>query len=116
MSNVRAVTDATFDAEVLRSQTPVLVDIWATWCAPCRRTEPIIEELAAEHGERITFVKLDADANPETVEKYGVVSIPTFNLYRDGELVTSLVGARTKKEFLSELGAYLDEPHNAGER
>ena len=107
MSNVPAVTDATFDAEVLQSDTPVLVDIWATWCAPCRRTEPIIQELAAEHGDKITFVKLDADANVETVTKYGVVSIPTFNLYSGGEVVKSLVGARTKKQFLDELAEYL---------
>lgn len=107
MSNVPAVTDATFDAEVLQSDTPVLVDIWATWCAPCRRTEPIIEELAAEHGDKIKFVKLDADANVETVTTYGVVSIPTFNLYSGGEVVKSLVGAQTKKQFLDELSAYL---------
>lgn len=107
MSNVPAVTDATFEAEVLKSDTPVLVDIWATWCAPCRRTEPIIEELAAEHGDRIKFVKLDADANVETVMKYGVVSIPTFNLYLGGEVVKTLVGAQTKKAFLDELAAYL---------
>lgn len=107
MSNVPAVTDATFDAEVLQSGRPVLVDIWATWCAPCRRTEPIIEELAAEHGDKLRFVKLDADANVETVTKYGIVSIPTFNLYVDGELVKSLVGAQTKKQFLDELAEYL---------
>ena len=107
MSNVPAVTDATFETEVLQSDRPVLVDIWATWCAPCRRTEPIIEELAAEHGEKVKFVKLDADANAETVTKYGVVSNPTFNLYSGGELVKSRVGAQTKKAFLDELGDYL---------
>lgn len=107
MSNVLVVTDATFEEEVLRSDKPVLVDIWATWCAPCRRTEPIIEELAAEYGDQIKFVKLDADANVETVTKYGVVSIPTFNLYSGGEVIKSLVGAQTKKAFLDHLGEYL---------
>ncbi|MBZ2198910.1 thioredoxin [Occultella gossypii] len=107
MSDVIAVTDTTFDKEVLDSDKPVLVDIWATWCAPCRRTEPIIEELATEHGDRIKFVKLDADANPETLAKYGVVSIPTFNLYVGGEVVKTLVGAQTKKTFLAELAAHL---------
>ncbi|WP_448073744.1 thioredoxin [Georgenia yuyongxinii] len=107
MSTVPAVTDATFETEVLQSDKPVLVDIWATWCAPCRRTEPIIEELAAEHGDKLKFVKLDADANTQTVMKYGVVSIPTFNLYRDGELVKTLVGAHTKKQFLDELAEQL---------
>jgi thioredoxin 1 len=107
MSDILAVTDATFDAEVLQSETPVLVDIWATWCAPCRRTEPIIDELAAEHGDKIKFVKLDADANIETVTKYGVVSIPTFNLYAGGEVIKTLIGAQTKKQFLDELADYL---------
>ncbi|MFD1505093.1 thioredoxin [Georgenia yuyongxinii] len=107
MSTVTAVSDTTFETEVLRADGPVLVDVWATWCAPCRRTEPIIEELAAEHGDKIKFVKLDADANTETVTQCGVVSIPTFNLYIDGEVVKSLVGAQTKKQFLNELGDYL---------
>ncbi|MPV35945.1 thioredoxin family protein [Georgenia subflava] len=107
MSNVPAVTDSTFEAEVLQSLMPVLVDIWATWCAPCRRTEPIIEELAAEHGDKVKFVKLDADANVETVTKYGVVSIPSFNVYSGGEVVKTLVGAQTRKQFLDELGDYL---------
>ena len=105
MSNVPAVTDETFETEVLKSEIPVLVDIWATWCSPCRRTEPIIEELATEHGEKVKFVKLDADA--ETVTKYGVVSIPTFNHYTGGELVKTLVGAQTKKAFLDELAEFL---------
>ncbi|MGC5627199.1 thioredoxin [Georgenia sp. Z1344] len=107
MSNVPDITDATFDATVLGSEGPVLVDIWATWCAPCRRTTPIIEELAAEHGEKIQFVKVDADANTETVTRYGVTSIPTFNLFVGGELVKSLTGARTKTQFLEELAEYL---------
>jgi len=107
MSNVPAVTDATFETEVLHSDKPVLVDIWATWCAPCRRTEPIIEELAAEHGDKITFVKLDADANIETVTKHDVVSIPTFILYSAGEVVKTLTGAQTKKTFLDELAEFL---------
>ena len=111
MSNVPAVADETFETEVLKSEIPVLVDIWATWCSPCRRTEPIIEELATEHGEKIKFVKLDADADAdadaETVTKYGVVSIPSFNHYTGGELVKTLVGAQTKKAFLDELAEFL---------
>lgn len=107
MSTVPAVTDATFATDVLQSEKPVLVDIWATWCAPCRRTEPIIEELAGEHGDTITFVKLDADTNAETVQGYGVVSIPTFLLFSGGEVVRTLVGAQTKKAFLDHLGDYL---------
>jgi thioredoxin 1 len=107
MSTVRDITDATFQSEVLEADRPVLVDIWAEWCAPCRRTTPIIEDLAAEHGEKVTFVKLDADANPQTITDLGVVSIPTFVLYAGGEVVTTLTGARTKKQFLEELAEHL---------
>ena len=103
----RDVTDATFQEEVLDSETPVLVDFWAEWCAPCRMMSPIVDELGEELGDRLKVVKLDADANPQTAMQYGVVAIPTFNLYKGGEVVASIVGGRPKKRFREEIEAAL---------
>lgn len=87
MSNLKDVTDATFTAEVLRSTKPVLVDVWATWCAPCRRIAPILEGLAAEYGDAYSFLKLDADTNMKTVSQYRIGSVPTLMVFKNGELV-----------------------------
>ncbi|MFD1718521.1 thioredoxin [Georgenia deserti] len=107
MSSVTEVTDSTFDREVLQSDKPVLVDFWADWCGPCKQMSPIVEEVAAQHGEAMTFAKLDTESNPETTAKYGVISIPTFNVYVGGELVKSIVGAKPKRTFTEELSEYL---------
>lgn len=99
----KAVTDANFKSEVLESDIPVLVDFWAEWCPPCRMMSPIVDEIGREFGDRLKVVKLDTDHNPSTAMKYGIVSIPTFNLYRNGEVVASIVGARPKRRFKKDI-------------
>lgn len=96
MSATVTVTDATFEAEVIESDLPVVVDIWAAWCGPCKAIAPILEDLAAEYDGRVKIVKLDADQNPDTVMAAGVTSIPTLGFYRDGERVDVLIGAHPK--------------------
>ena len=107
MSEVAEVTDATFEQVVLRSPKPVLVDYWADWCAPCRQLSPIVDELAREYGDRVTFVKLDTNANPLTPTQYGVMGLPTLQLWSGGELVNSMTGGKSKNALIKALSAYL---------
>jgi thioredoxin len=97
------VSDASFSADVLSSNKPVLVDFWATWCGPCKMVAPVLEEIASERGEQLTVAKLDVDANPETAQNFQVVSIPTMILFKDGQPVKRIVGAKGKAALLREL-------------
>ncbi|WBU37250.1 thioredoxin [Homoserinibacter sp. YIM 151385] len=107
MSNAKAVTDADFATEVLSSSKPIMVDFWAEWCGPCRAVSPILDKIAEEHADKIDIVKLDVDANPETAMKYGITSIPAMYVFKDGEVVKRMVGAKPKPAIEADLAEFI---------
>ncbi|SOE49200.1 Thioredoxin [plant metagenome] len=102
--NIKTVSDASFEADVIQSGQPVLVDYWAAWCGPCKMIAPILEEVAGEYAGRLTVAKLNVDENQDIAAKYGIRGIPTLMLFKDGQVAATKVGALSK----SQLAAFLD--------
>lgn len=101
---IKNTSDATFDADVLKSETPVLVDYWAEWCGPCKMIAPILEQVSQDYGARLQIAKMNVDDNPDVPAKYGIRGIPTLMLFKEGKLAATKVGALTK----AQLTAFLD--------
>jgi thioredoxin 1 len=107
MSKSVEVSDSNFDQMVLQSKTPVMVDFWAVWCGPCRMVEPIVEELAGEYEGKVTVARLNVDENPKTASQYGIMSIPTLLIFKDGAPVSNIIGFRPKAELEKSIDAVL---------
>ena len=105
--NIQYVTDDTFESEVLQSSTPVLVDYWAEWCGPCKMIAPILEEIAGEQGDKLRVAKLNVDDAPDTARRFEVMSIPTLILFKGGEPILRLVGAKGKGQLLQDLSEFI---------
>jgi thioredoxin 1 len=103
----RDVTDSNFATEVLASEKPIMVDFWAEWCGPCRAVSPILDQIATQHADKIDVVKLNVDLNPETAMKYQITSIPTMKVFRAGEVVKTVIGAKPKPALEADLAEFL---------
>jgi thioredoxin 1 len=107
MSTTREVTDETFETEVLNSDKTIMVDFWAEWCGPCRAVSPILDQIASEHSDKLEIVKLNVDDNPQTAMKYRITSIPAMKVYRGGEVVKTVIGAKPKPALEADLAEFL---------
>lgn len=107
MSNAKDVTDASFDADVLQSDKPVIVDFWAEWCGPCRMLSPILDDIASDHAGKVNVVKMNVDDNPSISAKYGITSIPAVYVFQNGEVAAKSIGAKPKQVLEQEFAAFL---------
>jgi thioredoxin 1 len=105
--SAKTVTDDTFASDVLASEKPIMVDFWAEWCGPCRAVSPILDAIATEHADKLDIVKLNVDDNPETAMKYGITSIPAMYVFKGGEVVKRVIGAKPKPALESDLAEFL---------
>ena len=109
MSEPVAIDDSNFEQVVLNSKVPVLLDFWAAWCAPCRMVAPVVDELAQEYDGKVSFGKVDVDQNPKIASKYGIMSIPTLILFKDGKPITNMVGFKPKAQLKQSLDSTLEQ-------
>lgn len=107
MSKAFEVTDSTFEQEVKKSDTPVLVDFWAPWCGPCRKLSPVIDEIAGEFGEKVKVVKVNTDENLHTAQEYSISGIPSILIFKNGEAVERLVGLMQKTQIVNNIEKHL---------
>ena len=107
MSNAADISDTTFEAEVLNSETPVVVDVWAPWCGPCRKLSPILDEIAGEFGDKVKFVKMNTDDNIETAKNYSISGLPSLLVFKEGKAVERLVGLMPKSSIISNIEKHL---------
>ena len=106
MTNARVVTDASFEAEVLKNPRPVIVEYWAEWCGPCRMVAPVLDAIAADQADRVDLVKINVDENPITSQKFGVLHVPTVTVFSGGKVVSQVIGAKSKAALLREFGDF----------
>ncbi len=107
MSTTKIVTDESFERDVLQNSKPVIVEYWAAWCGPCRMVAPVLEEIAREHADKIDVVKLNTDENPKTMQKYGVLAVPTMHAFSGGEVVRQVIGAKSKSALLRDFAEFI---------
>lgn len=107
MGVIKAVTDETFETDVLHNSKPVIVEYWAEWCPPCRMVAPVLAEIAEEHADKIDVVKLNTDENPQTAQRYQILAVPTMNVFSGGEVVKQVLGAKSKSALLRDFEDFI---------